>query len=138
MSRTSAIATGGTPSQNALAEALRLADEILRNIELNEISLSSIALKCSRLARLLNDFEMQTIFSLEVSGYSLGDNGYMSSDDWQRGTRANRIMRTKNAKGESSPTMSLESIETLEANIITAQREFKSRLRSSGIERQST
>ena len=42
-----------------LEQALQLSEEILSNIELNEISLSNIALKTSRLARLLDDFENQ-------------------------------------------------------------------------------
>jgi hypothetical protein len=47
------------PTKKALAEALQLSSEILRNIELNEIPLENVALKTGRLARLLNDFEMQ-------------------------------------------------------------------------------
>ena len=38
-------------------EALRLADELLRNIELGEIAPSDMARKASRLARLLDDQE---------------------------------------------------------------------------------
>ena len=43
------------PTTEALKEALTLSSEILRNIELSEIPLTNIALKASRLARLLND-----------------------------------------------------------------------------------
>ena len=56
-------------SRQALREALGLSDEILRNIELNEIPLANIALKTSRLARLLNDFTHQKVMEYEVSGY---------------------------------------------------------------------
>lgn len=55
------------PSSKALLEALTLSEELLRNIELNEISLASIALKTSRLARLLNEFDYQRIFEYEAS-----------------------------------------------------------------------
>ena len=52
-----------------MAEALLLSGEILKNIELNEISLESIALKTGRLSRLLNDFTTQKIIEYEVAGY---------------------------------------------------------------------
>lgn len=58
-----------TPNKKALEEALELSNEILKNIELSDISLTNVALKVSRLARLLNDFEMQEILKYEVSGY---------------------------------------------------------------------
>jgi hypothetical protein len=57
------------PSRAALRDALSLSDEILRNIELGEIPLVRIALKTSRLARLLNDVEFQQIMVYEASGY---------------------------------------------------------------------
>ena len=47
------------PSRDALREALSLSVDILRNIELVELPLSNVVLKASRLARLLNDFDMQ-------------------------------------------------------------------------------
>ena len=57
------------PSKKAYNEALDLSSEILKNIELSEISLALIALKTIRLARLLNDFEMVKLMKLEISGY---------------------------------------------------------------------
>ncbi|MFW9970503.1 MAG: hypothetical protein ACFFDF_09905 [Candidatus Odinarchaeota archaeon] len=56
-------------SKKAYDEALHLASEILKNIELGEISLALIARRTFRLARLLNDFEMVKIMELESSGY---------------------------------------------------------------------
>lgn len=56
-------------SKKAYNEALDLSSEILKNIELSEISLALIALKTIRLTRLLNDFEMVRIMELEISGY---------------------------------------------------------------------
>ena len=46
-----------TPSAKALAEALQLAEDLLRGIELDQTSLTNSALRASRLARLLNEFE---------------------------------------------------------------------------------
>ncbi len=57
------------PSKKAYNEAIHLASEILKNIELSEISLALIALKTIRLARLLNNFEMVRLMELEISGY---------------------------------------------------------------------
>ena len=57
------------PSHAALAEALELSAGILKNLELSELSLSRIALKTARLARLLNDSVYQTIMEYEVGGY---------------------------------------------------------------------
>ena len=45
------------PTRAALAEALELSSEILKNLELGEVPLSNIALKTGRLSRLLNDSE---------------------------------------------------------------------------------
>lgn len=54
-----------TPSRQAPREALTLSEEILRNLELNEVALANVALKTSRLARLLNDFPHHKIIEYE-------------------------------------------------------------------------
>ncbi|MGB6328254.1 MAG: hypothetical protein WBF48_04965 [Halarcobacter sp.] len=58
-----------------LEQALQLSEEILSNIELSNAPLSTIMLKASRLARLLDDFEYQKIFQFENSGYPSTHNG---------------------------------------------------------------
>ena len=60
-------------------EALILAEETLADIELSRLSLSNIALKASRLARLVNEFDLEKIFEYEASGYPMGDNGITGS-----------------------------------------------------------
>jgi hypothetical protein len=58
-----------TPANAAAqAEALQLSNEILRNVELGEISPASIFLKTARLARLLGDIDMLKICQYEVGG----------------------------------------------------------------------
>ena len=57
------------PSRQALRETLTLSEEVLKNIELSEMPLANIALKVSRLARLLNDFDAQKIMEYEAGGY---------------------------------------------------------------------
>ena len=57
------------PTTDALKEALTLSSEILRNIELSEIPLTNIALKTSRLARLLNDYDVQTMNKFDYGSF---------------------------------------------------------------------
>jgi hypothetical protein len=57
------------PSRQALWQALMLSEEVLRNIELSELLLTNIAVKGSRLARLLNDFSHPKVTEYEASGY---------------------------------------------------------------------
>jgi hypothetical protein len=63
------------PTPEALEEALHLSEEILKDIELCRASLSTIALKTSRLARLLNLHEAQQIFQYEAGGYPSNPDG---------------------------------------------------------------
>ena len=56
------------PSAQALAAALVLSSVILEDLELSKLPLPNIAMKTIRLCRLLNDFEMATLFEYEVSG----------------------------------------------------------------------
>ena len=46
-----------SPTSEALEESLDLSEEILKDIELSSLPLWSVALKASRLARLLNHRE---------------------------------------------------------------------------------
>jgi hypothetical protein len=63
------------PTPQALKEALELSAEILADIELSRISLTNSALKTSRLARILNQFDAQEIFRYEASGYPTTPDG---------------------------------------------------------------
>jgi len=71
------------PTKQALAEAFSLSSEILQNIEKNEFPLTDTALKTSRLARLLNDFEHEQAMQLEASGYPMDSDNIMSPAHWQ-------------------------------------------------------
>lgn len=104
------------PTQQALLKALALSEEILRNLELNEIPLANIALKTSRLARLLNDFETQKAMQYEVSGYP--SSGGLSPDVWETAVRAGRTyLEMDYTAREWKPFAFVESIETLEAEV---------------------
>lgn len=63
------------PTSAALREALALSEDLLRGIELSNLPLTNAALKASRLARLLNDFQHQKAFEYEVGGYPATPNG---------------------------------------------------------------
>ncbi len=109
------------PSRQALAEALALSSDILRNIELGELPLANIALKASRLARLLNDFEFQRIMEYEASGYPNTLSG-IPPEIWQLGVIAGRKFQQVDPKTkEAKEYMYTESISQLEESLRTAQ-----------------
>lgn len=70
------------PTTEALKEALTLSEDILRSIELGDMPLTNIALKTSRLARLLNDYDIQKIMGFEVGGYPTTLDG-VKPDVWE-------------------------------------------------------
>jgi AbiTii len=107
------------PSKQALAEALSLSADILKNIELSEAPLSSIALKTCRLARLLNDFEYQKAFEFEASGYPREPSG-VPADAWKIAILAGRIFKSSD-KNEIKELCYLESIAELEEIIETGK-----------------
>ena len=101
------------PTKKALDEALKLSDEIIRNIELSEFPLANMALKTVRLARLINDFDMVKIMELEISGYSNDSDRYVPKDQWRIGIEANRQYQAEDDKLLIYP----ESIEQLEREL---------------------
>src|SRR3989338_6199587 len=94
-------------------EALELAREILRNIELQEYPLSSIVLRCRRLARLVNDEEAYEWFGFEVGGYPIGEDGLVTAKAFAIGRTRGRDVGS-NAKG---PLINGISIVALEAQV---------------------
>lgn len=67
------------PSRQALAEALNLSAEILRNVELSELPLASIALKGSRLARDLVKFLVEIFLSASCLNHHAADLNFRPS-----------------------------------------------------------
>jgi hypothetical protein len=105
------------PNRKALAEALELSSEILRNLELDEIPLQNIALKASRLARLLNDFDYQRILAYEAGGYPTAPTG-VSQDIWQLGVIAGRVFQDEDrTTKELKDYMFTESIGEIEESL---------------------
>lgn len=98
---------------------MELSSEILTNLELSNIPLQNIALKASRLARLLNDFDYQKIMSYEASGYPSTPTG-VSPDVWRLGKEAGRVIEKEDAKTkEIKQFMYTESIGEIEETLRT-------------------
>ena len=101
------------PGSEALSEALRFSEEILRNVELNEVPLGNIALKCSRLARLLNEFGPQRMMQFEASGYPNDATGIMTQENWELAVEAGRKYRDEGGNDK----VYVESIATIEGQL---------------------
>jgi hypothetical protein len=117
------------PTTEALREALNLSAEVLRNIELSEIPLTRIALKASRLARLLNDYDTQKIMEFEAGGYPSTPKG-IPPDIWRLADIAGRTREVKDKEtGEVmvfahvQPIAEWEQIVNTAAKLIEAARE---------------
>lgn len=109
------------PTKSALREALALSDEVLRNIELSEIPLARVALKMSRLARLLNDFEHQKVMEYESSGYPTTPGGVEPSV-YRLAVLAGREYQRKDSKTEKIDSYIYATpIEELEQEASSAQ-----------------
>jgi len=66
--------------KDKLEKALELSEEILENLELESAKLTSIVLKCLRLARLINDIDGIEWLQYETGGYKRDDTGHITSD----------------------------------------------------------
>jgi hypothetical protein len=109
------------PTPRALDEALSLSGEILKDIELSTISLAKVALKASRLARLLNQDNPQRIFAYEASGYPTTPGG-VAPEVWKLLEMAGRTYQEKDSNSKDIRTLAfLESIEQLEEQITAAK-----------------
>lgn len=105
------------PSRQALREALALSEVILRDVELNQLPLANIALKTSRLARLLNDFANQKVMEFEASGYPSTPQG-VAPDIYKAAVEAGREYQLKDDKtGEIKNYIYNISIEELEQEL---------------------
>jgi hypothetical protein len=100
---------------------LNLSAEILKDIELSRVPLSTAALKASRLARLLNHFEAQQILNYEATGYPTTPDG-ISPDIWQLLVKAGRTFKERDSISKETKELAFtESIEQLEQQIETSK-----------------
>lgn len=104
------------PSKQALTEALSLSFEILQNIERNELPLADIALRTSRLARLLNDTDYENIMQFEVGGYPSTPDGF-TPEGWRLANLAGRVFEQTDKDGNAKPLAHPQSISGFEQTI---------------------
>lgn len=102
--------------------ALELSETILEDIEMEKISLSSIALRCMRLARIMNDSQAMQWFEYEISGYPKIKTGTLESKAFKIAfDKGRRVVKDEpdNKRVFSDLADELES--TLAANQISLQ-----------------
>lgn len=81
-------------------EIIELSEEILKNIELQEIPLNSIVLRCARLARITGNQSAMDLFKYELAGYPKDDNGCILPEAFNLARYTNRTFRKKDTKKE--------------------------------------
>lgn len=109
-----------SPSREALEQALVLAGDILRNIELSEAAISVCLLKASRLARLLNDRDHQLAFEYEASGYPSTPQG-ISPEVWRIAKLSGRVYQEIDKNQNTVERASTIAVEVLEQRIAAAK-----------------
>jgi hypothetical protein len=113
------------PTPQALEEALKLSEEILADIELVRIPLSSVALRASRLARLLNDYDHEQAFGYEASGYPMDESRIIPDEPWRLTAIAGRRWTQSDDKtGQKKELAYVESISQLEDQLELSKRSF--------------
>lgn len=100
------------------SEILQLAAEILKNLELGEIPLQNIVLKCARLARFTGNQEAMDLFQYELAGYPKDKSGYILADAFSLARFANRTYYDQEKKSEF---MFPDTVAELESGLETAQ-----------------
>ena len=104
------------PSREALREAFELSGQILSDLENSTSSLTSIALKTGRLARLLNDFDVHSLMEHEAGGYPIDSDGMIQADAFELGRMTGRVSTAKDSKTgkrtEQMPTISIAELES--------------------------
>lgn len=105
-------------------ESLNLAEEILKNIELNEIPLGNIVLKCARLARLVNNQSAMDWFKYELAGYPKDDNGFILGEAFNLARFANRVFKQKDNE-KITERMFSETVSELENELESAKEQMK-------------
>lgn len=106
-------------------QILELSEDILKNIELNEIPLASIVLKCARLARLTGNQKAMDLFNYELAGYPKNSNGYVVFKAFSLARYANRTFHKKDKFGKTLEYMFPETVAELEAEVEAAKEQLK-------------
>ncbi len=107
--------------KSKIEEALNLSDEILSQLEDANVKSSIIALKCLRLARIMDDYESVDWLVCEMEGYKSTKDG-IPSDIFELGAKHGR--ERKNDKGER--VLFTELVSELELSCEAAQKSLGS------------
>lgn len=102
-------------------EIIELAEEILKNIELGEIPLRNVLLKCARLARLTGMANAINLFAYELLGYPKDDKGLVVFDAFELSRYVNRPFKKKDKLGVEREYIFSETVAELEAELAAAQ-----------------
>ncbi len=100
------------------AEALRLAEELLSDIELGRIPAADVARKTSRLARLLDDAEGLEWLRFEIGGYPTKVTSGLGAAAEAAAVRSNRLALIDK---QGTPSYYTASLSALQAEIDAAQ-----------------
>jgi len=103
-------------NHKSLEEALKLSEEILSDIE-SGVSLGTCALRASRLARFLQDFDHQKIFFYENSGYP-SDPGGINPEIWRLCIKAERVKTTLEGKENEKKEVQRASTKSISATLL--------------------
>ncbi len=106
-------------------EILNLSEEILKNIELQEISLSNIVLRCARLARITGNQPAMDLFKYELTGYPTDDQGFVLAEAFQLARYANRTFRQKDKAGIVKEYLFPQTVAELENELEAAREQMK-------------
>lgn len=106
-------------------ETLQLAEEILKNIELNEIPLRNVVLKCTRLARLTNNQKAMDLFNYELAGYPQDEKGFILAEAFSLARYANRTFQQKDKSGNTNEYMFPQTVAELESAVDAAREQLK-------------
>lgn len=104
------------------AEALRLSEELLQNLELSELKAMELIRKTSRLARLLDDVDAMAWLLLEISGYDTEFEYDENERSLSRfGTSAARRSNRGFRNADGNEQANITSVSGLEATIETGK-----------------
>src|SRR5437588_10895875 len=101
-------------------EALQLLEDALGDLEIGQVSLTAIAMRAARIARLLNEADEDAIFRFEISGYPTAADG-IPAESWRLAGLAKRQYSERIASGETKVRAYTEAIEVLQTSLASAQ-----------------
>jgi len=107
-------------------DLLKLTEEILGNIELQQIPLHNILLKCLRLARIANDVDALEWLNQEINGFERDTENKLTSKAFKSMDRSNRkYFKFDSKENKTKSSYIVESIGSLEKTITALEQRLK-------------